>query len=335
MNYFYYLGIDVSKESFDLHLRNTEGSLQQSKHPNSLKGIKSMVKNLEKIPGFSWDKTLVCMEKTGIYVNHLISVLSGIDANIWVEKALQIKKTLGMVRGKDDKVDAQRIAEYCFRYQDKCKLWAPLRSNVEKLKKLSRIREQLIKTRDQLKISMNESISFECKELGLLEKHLKGPAIKKIENQITNVDKLIQSTIKEDTQLQQIASNICSITGIGKVTAAAFIVTTNEFKQISEPKKFACYAGVAPFPYSSGKSINGREKVSHLANKRMKTLLHLCALSAITAPGELKNYYERKVEEGKNKMKVLNAVRNKLIHRVFAVVRDNKKYEKNYQYYLT
>lgn len=56
----------------------------------------------------------------------------------------------------------------------------------------------------------------------------------------------------------------------------------------------------------------------------------MAALAVISKQGELATYYHRKVEEGKNKMSVINAVRNKLIHRVFACVRENRKYEKNY-----
>lgn len=53
-------------------------------------------------------------------------------------------------------------------------------------------------------------------------------------------------------------------------------------------------------------------------------------MSAIQVNGELQMYYQRKVAEGKNKMLVLNAVRNKLIHRVYAVVRRGEKYDKFY-----
>ena len=60
----------------------------------------------------------------------------------------------------------------------------------------------------------------------------------------------------------------------------------------------------------------------------------MCALGAIGRKGELHDFYERKVSQGKNKMSVINAVRNKLIHRIFAVVRDGVMYQKNYQYNL-
>ena len=63
---------------------------------------------------------------------------------------------------------------------------------------------------------------------------------------------------------------------------------------------------------------------------KLKKLLHLCAMSAMQNDQEMKAYYERKLLEGKNKMSIINAVRNKLVHRIFAVVRDNRMYEDNY-----
>jgi len=69
--------------------------------------------------------------------------------------------------------------------------------------------------------------------------------------------------------------------------------------------------------------------VSPFANMKLKKLLHLCAMSAIQNDMEMKAYFEQKVTEGKYKMSVINAVRNKLIHRVFAVIRDKRNYEDN------
>ncbi len=80
----------------------------------------------------------------------------------------------------------------------------------------------------------------------------------------------------------------------------------------------------------SGTSIGFKPGVSLYANKKLKKLLQLCALSAIKSDKEMRAYFERKVAEGKNKMCVINAIRNKLIHRVFAVIRDDRPYEENY-----
>ncbi|MBK7572487.1 MAG: IS110 family transposase [Bacteroidetes bacterium] len=97
--------------------------------------------------------------------------------------------------------------------------------------------------------------------------------------------------------------------------------------KIDTARKFACHAGVAPFEYTSGSSARGKTRISHLADKELK-LFCTWHISAISRPGEFREYFVRKVKEGKNKMLVINAIRNKLIHRVFACVRDQRKYFK-------
>ncbi|GAL65433.1 hypothetical protein [Jejuia pallidilutea] len=66
----------------------------------------------------------------------------------------------------------------------------------------------------------------------------------------------------------------------------------------------------------------------------MKTLLHMAALSSIRIKGEIQDFYHRKIKEGKNKMSILNAIRNKIVLRVFACVKNNRMYQKNYEYLL-
>jgi hypothetical protein len=86
---------------------------------------------------------------------------------------------------------------------------------------------------------------------------------------------------------------------------------------------------VVPFANSSGTSIKGKNKVHKMANKELKKLLHLCALTAIKYSPEFKQYFERKKGEGKNGMVVLNAIRNKLLLRVVAVVNKQQPYVDN------
>jgi transposase len=107
------------------------------------------------------------------------------------------------------------------------------------------------------------------------------------------------------------------------------IVKTNGYTKINNPRKFACYAGIAPFKQRSGSSLNKRPRVSHLADKSIKKLLHMAAMRAIQLDNVLRNYYIRKIEQGKNKMAVLNAIRNKLVHIIFAMIKNQKLYDFN------
>jgi len=91
-------------------------------------------------------------------------------------------------------------------------------------------------------------------------------------------------------------------------------------------RKFASYAGTAPFPYKSGTSLKGRNKVSNLANKKMKVLLNMCARSAIICNPEMKMYFQNRKEKGENGMSTINIIRNKLLARIFAVVQRGTPY---------
>jgi transposase len=170
-------------------------------------------------------------------------------------------------------------------------------------------------------------------------------SLKALEKDLLQVNKQMDSLIKTDEQLngaalRRIFNLLTSIAGIGALTATQFILTTQAFTDGKNAKQFVparnrSYAGLAPFPYQSGSSVRGRTKVSPIANKQMKTLLHLAAMGAIRSKGELQDDYQRKVKEavprrGKNKMSVLNAVPNKRILRVFAVVSKNQKYDEKY-----
>ncbi len=117
-----------------------------------------------------------------------------------------------------------------------------------------------------------------------------------------------------------------SIPSVGRQTSVVLIAYTQAFTLFSNHRKFACFAGVAPFEYTSGTSIKGRTKVSNLANKKIKSILNIAALSAKKYDPELKLYFQRKLKEGKNKMLILNAIRCKIIRRAFAVVKRNSKF---------
>ena len=176
---------------------------------------------------------------------------------------------------------------------------------------------------DQKRFMSQEDYKRKSKRLNRL--------IVELEDAIKQIEQEIQSIIDKDDTLSNQHKLLCSVDGIGDRTAIKMIVETNAFQDFKDPRKFRCHAGVAPFEYTSGSSVHSRNKVSNRADKSIKALLHMAALSVATRKsGEMSEYYRRKVAEGKNKMSVLNAIRAKLVHRMFAVIRNNKFYEKNY-----
>lgn len=330
MDFLHYVGIDISKATLDWAVYSQQGSLLHMHTPNTLAGIKTALRQLKTLPG--WDKTQVvfCMEHTGIYNAHVLEFLHKLRLPIWLESSLQIKQAGGMQRGKNDTVDAHRIAEYAYRFHDQMRLWQPPRPVIQQLAFLSAARQRLIQAYNLLAGPLAEQDSFIDP---LLQKQLQRSSCKSLialKGEQKAIEHQISRLIEADGRLKELFDWIVSVPGIGSTTATEIIVVTNEMTTITDPKQMACHAGVAPFEYRSGTSIRGKTRVSHQARKRLKALFHLGAMSCIRKEGELRTYYQRKVAEGKNKMLVLNAIRNKLIHRVYAVVRRKEKYDKTY-----
>jgi len=151
---------------------------------------------------------------------------------------------------------------------------------------------------------------------------------------IKELDRQIITLLKSNEKLAAQRKILTSISGIGDQTAIQTIVATRGFTRFDSGRKFSCHVGIAPFSYESGSSQKSQKKVSSKANKDLKKLFHMCALSAIKMEGEFNAYFVRKVAEGKNKMTVINAVRSKLINRIFALIRDNRNYEKTIPQHL-
>jgi transposase len=161
--------------------------------------------------------------------------------------------------------------------------------------------------------------------LATLEKAHKA-AIEGIKKSIVQIEELINKIIQEDAAIYKNYLLIKSVPGIGHLTAVYIICCTNNFAAKVTGKQLASYAGVVPFEHSSGISVKGRNRVHKMANKDLKKLLHLSALSAIKYYPEFTQYYQRKKAEGKHSMSVLNAIRNKIVLRVVAVVNNKQAY---------
>lgn len=329
-----FMGCDIAQDTFTFCLRDQAHVIIQGEVSNSKKAIEKWLKELKQISQVDVTKVIFCLEHTGIYGMILIRTLHQRGLIVCVEGAANIKLSLGLQRGKNDRVDARRIAEYAMRYTDQLKQWKPKREVLDRLQLLNGMRSRLLKAHKVLSSHTKEAGKYLGKKEHMLLKKGTQESLKAIKANIKKTDQDIEAIIKSDENLKRLSDLVTSVDSIGMVTCAAILVKTNEFQDFREAKKFACTSGVAPFEHSSGKSIRGKTRVSHRAHKDLKTLLHMCAVGSISRKGELQDFYLRKVGQGKNKMSVLNAIRNKLIHRVFAVVRDGVMYQKNYQYNL-
>ena len=332
MDFKNFIGIDISKDTFDYSLIK-EGNLSapiSGKITNNPSGLVKFEEFL-KTQGVNTKETLFCMEHTGIYCRLLSHYLVENNCPVWLEMPVQIIRSQGVQRGKNDHIDAIRIAEYACEKKDKAVLWQPPREVVLQINDLLTLRDRLIESRKSLKQPIKEFQDAGFKDTAMLIESRCSGTLKALDKEIEQIEKELDKLINKDSNLKKLYDLATSVPGVGKITALTLLFFTNEFTLYTNAKQLACYCGVAPFGHTSGTSVKGKPKVSNFANKRLKKLLHLVAVATISCDKELSLYYQRKVSEGKNRMLVINAIRNKVLHRLCAVIRRGTPYQLEYQ----
>jgi transposase len=317
------IGIDISKLTFDVRIHSNQF---YRVFDNNLKGFKDLIKWVNSNNPFSKESTLFVLEHTGIYSEEISLFFSKKNIPFSLVPGLEIKKSLGISRGKNDKVDATKIALYGYRRRAEIKPYTIPSDDINQIKRLLTLRERLVKQRAGHKSTLKEQKRVYLKKENKLLFEIQEKAIKFLTKHINNIELKMKQIIQENKELNQQYKLVVSVKGIGNQTALFMIVTTNGFTKFKTWRKYASYCGIAPFPNTSGTSIRGRTKVSNLANKKLKSLFDLCAKSAIQNNPEMKIYYHKRVEQGKNKMSTINIIRCKLMARVFAAVNRQTPY---------
>lgn len=324
-NFQHVIGADLSKKTIDLFCYQANKHLQIT---NDKVGFKQMP-GWFKQQGIDVLKTMLVMEHTGLYSFCFEGFLHGQSICFTKVNALAIKNSLGLVRGKSDKTDAQRIARYGFEKQESLQPEPPANEALQRLQMLQSTRERMVKHKAALLNALKEYANIGLSKQDLVMQS-QTRLVKQFEKEIQKIEDEIQTIVQSQQSLQRNYELLQTIKGVGKVAALATLIKTGNFTLFTNARKFACYCGTAPFEHTSGSSIKGKTRVSHLADKKMKSILDLCAKSAIQYDKELREYYQKRVEMGKSKMSTINIVRNKLLYRMFAVVKRQTPFVENY-----
>ena len=322
----FFVGIDISKDWLDVAIcdETTLGIITSWKCNNTVEDIEKMIKKCRKQTAAS--QIWFCFEHTGNYGLLLSSLVEANEASYTAVPALEIKRSIGITRGKNDQVDAVRIATYAATHKLKLKASKLPGKQILRVKYLLTHRTLLLKTSTQLQNSRKSMLiaskMVELKDvIADLEKR-----ITDLKAQITTIEEAIKKELEADDSLATTFKKITSVKGVGLMIAATMIVCTNNFSAFENPRAFNCYAGLAPFSFSSGSSIQGKTKTSKLRNRNMKALLFNGANTAVMYDLELKSYYNRKIKEGKHRMIVINSVACKMVYRIFAVLKREEPY---------
>ncbi|PWN57535.1 IS110 family transposase, partial [Chryseobacterium viscerum] len=276
-NYHNYIGIDVSKDTLDYQIiDSTARLLDQGRITNDKKGINMLLKGLKKADICLQD-TLFCYENTGVYSMNLSLILSELSVDFAECPPLEIKQSKGICRGKSDKADAKDIAMYAFRNIDKIKLTKVPEADILSLKLLYAEREKTVAAIKNFSATA-ENKRFLPKEVFKQTEVINKRTLNFLKKIQLTIEIRIREIIKANEMLNHQKELLISVPGIGEVTALYLLLATKGFKNFKNWRKFACYSGIVPFEYSSGTSLRGKSRVSHFADKKMKSILHMASL---------------------------------------------------------
>ncbi len=310
------IGIDVSKNTLD-------ATIFQSKQHAVFTNDKSGYKGLLKWANTHLDDQVYffCFENTGNYSLKLSVYLSSQKVLYVEESPLRIKRSTGLTREKTDKLDSYMIARFGWIYREELTPSTIKPKAYQELGRLLALRDQLVRDRSGLKLTLKEqkhllsspSTDLCCKVL----QH----GIKHIDKQVVALEKQMKDLLDTDGKLRKNYQLLRSVKGVGLILSCQLLYHTSNFMTFTNWRSFSSYCGIAPFEHSSGSSVKRRKQCHYLGDRKMKTLLSMAAVSAIQSDTELKNYYHRKLKEGKHKMIALNNIRNKILARSFAVIK--------------
>jgi transposase len=316
------VGIDVSKLTIDVHL------YKKNKHHqfvNKNNGFNEMLQWIKK-EGLELKQVLFCFEHTGWYCLKLSFFLHELSLKYTCVNPIEIKRSIGLKRAKTDKDDAGYLAHYAWIRREEIEQSIPPTPTIVELQRMMSLREQLVKhtvSLKNLRTGMLQLVADRTSDPSVL---ILDKTIGELELQTRTIEREMEVLIKSEDTLKTNYKLSKTVKGVGKILAIQMLIHTHNYTRFMSWRQFSSYCGLVPYPYQSGTSIKGRNKIHSISDRKMKSLLSMSAISAIRCDKELKMYYEQRVQEGKPKMVVINIIRNKIVSRIFSTVKRGTPY---------
>lgn len=325
------LGIDIASETFVGSVVTNDPTPNNKSEaptfPNTSSGFSACVdwtNTLGVVPA----ETLVVVEATGVYWEALalffhqhqfiVSVVNPAQVKYYAQSVLQ--------RGKTDELDANLIARFGSTMNPR--RWEPPSALSEELQVLMRQRDAYLTmlTQERNRLHSYERSGFPPQRAIAVSKK----TIAFLEQQIKELETNFKNTISGDENWKHMLELLQTIPGIGLVTAGVLLTETQALETFHSSKQLTAFAGIAPAPYTSGKTVYRRSRISKIGNPRIRKAFYMAALSSIRFNPIMKTFYERLVARGKSKKLSLVAVARKLLVMCFAVCKSNQPFQPNY-----
>jgi len=326
------VGIDVAQKELVAYLGQLNDELRVEMKafktfPNTLDGFTKLVSWTWKIKDSSIPVHFV-MEATGVYHESLAYFLDTESLEVSVvlpNKIANYFKTLE-IKTVTDKTAAETICR--FGLERKVSRWKRPEKIFKMMRQLSRERDQIVTERtvakNQLHAELSEAEPHQRSVTRLKERiHL-------FDRQEKEVLAELKVLVKNDKSVNKLVPLLCSIPGVGPLTAITVLAETNGFELIKNKRQLTSYAGLDVKEKESGTSVKGQPRISKRGNKYLRKTMHLPALAAIRHDQRFKAIFTRLVARHGIKMKAAVAVQRKLLEMIYTIYCTQTPYDKNY-----
>ncbi len=323
-----FLGIDVGSESITVgaYTQFVENYVSHS-FDNNISGFKELSTWLAK-HNIDSDSSVICIENTGVYSEAILYYLFKKGFRVALESPIHLKKTF-REGPKTDPEDTRQIAEYAYRYLDRLNFWQPPEELLEMINTLLTLREQYVGQNTAEKNLLTSLSKKQVKSeftLNMLKE-----TIEERNQKIQQIEKELSDLIKKDPDLKIKIDGIKSIKSIGLLFALNFYCITDGFSKRCNPRQLTAYLGISPHNYQSGKTVFRKPRSKGFGPARLRKLLYLASMSIVQHDVNMKQYYLRKLAEGKPKRLVLNNVGNKIIKIACSILKNENNYIPGYR----
>jgi len=294
---------------------------------NTLKGFEALLAWVKKHSAQEVAVRFV-MEATGVYHEALAYFLEEKGEEVTIvlpNKISSYMRTLD-VKTITDNTASEAIARFAL--ERKLDTWQRPKDIFRKLRQLTRERDQIVQERTMVKNQLHaEGSEAYPNKTSLVRIKAR---IKMLDKQEAEIKSEIADLIATDTEIKKWVVLLCTLPGVGLLTAAIVLAETNGFELIRNKRQLASYAGFDVKEKQSGTSVKGKPKISKRGNKYLRKAMHLPALAAIRHDQRFKAVFARVVSKHGIKMKAAVAVQRKLLEMIFTIYKTNKRYDKEY-----
>ena len=303
------VGIDVSKDRLDVHLRPSGEAFAVARDG---KGLENLVERLAAL-----DVSLIVLEATGGFETTVAAALAGVGLPLAVVNPRQIRdfaRALGKL-AKTDAIDAEVIALFAEKIRPEARSVAT--QDAQRLGELVARRRQVVEM-----IGMEANRRRRAADKRLVKKIDRHVAF--LEKELTDVDADIDAGVRASPAWRETEDLLTSVPGVGPVTARTLIAELPELGGLDR-RKLAALVGVAPFNRDSG-TWRGHRMIGG-GRTSVRNVLYMAALVATRCNPVIKDSYQRLVPRGRPKKIAVIACLRQLLTILNAIIRTKKEWQ--------